>query len=149
MLLIRRTKTYKGLRLTKEQSLQVSSPQKIQEALLRPNCLGFYGYEGEEPIAFALLREFGPGAYFLWNFVVDLHHQGCGKGKAFLRGLVDMLAKDHSATLVTTTYRYGNHVAKRLYEGFGFVETDVVDEDGIHEVNMRYVVSQAPGSDPR
>lgn len=39
---------------------------------------------------------------------------------------------------MTTTYIWGNEHAKHVYEKVGFVETDVVDEDGIHEVNMIY-----------
>lgn len=35
-----------------------------------------------------------------------------------------------------TTYIWGNHAARRLYERVGFVETDVVEEEDIHEVNM-------------
>jgi predicted GNAT family N-acyltransferase len=42
----------------------------------------------------------------------------------------------YRANNVTTTYTYGNNHAKHIYESIGFIETDTVEEDGIHEVNM-------------
>ena len=39
---------------------------------------------------------------------------------------------------ITTTYIWGNEHAKHIYEKVGFTETDVVDEEGCHEVNMVY-----------
>ena len=39
---------------------------------------------------------------------------------------------------MTTTYLFGNLHAKHVYEKIGFIETDFVDEEGIHEVNMIY-----------
>lgn len=47
-----------------------------------------------------------------------------------------MLEQEYQARVVTTTYTYGNDHAKYVYEKVGFCETDVVDENGIHEVNM-------------
>ena len=41
---------------------------------------------------------------------------------------------------MTTTYLFGNVHAKHVYEKVGFVETDVVDEDDIYEVNRIYNV---------
>ena len=37
---------------------------------------------------------------------------------------------------MSTTYIFGNTIAARVYEKVGFVTTDIVDEDEIHEVNM-------------
>jgi diamine N-acetyltransferase len=46
------------------------------------------------------------------------------------------MKEKYGARCFTTTYIWGNEQAKRVYEKVGFVETDVVNEDGIHEVNM-------------
>ncbi|MGL5711938.1 MAG: hypothetical protein ACRCX2_02890 [Paraclostridium sp.] len=31
----------------------------------------------------------------------------------------------------------GNEHAKYMYEKIGFIETDIVNEDGVHEVNLK------------
>lgn len=53
-----------------------------------------------------------------------------------LRELLKKLKQEYQARVVTTTYTYGNDHAKYVYEKVGFRETDVVDENSIHEVNM-------------
>lgn len=50
--------------------------------------------------------------------------------------LLTMLKQEHHAEVITTTYTFGNDHAKYVYEKVGFRETDVVEENGIHEVNM-------------
>lgn len=50
--------------------------------------------------------------------------------------MLAMLKQEHRAKVVTTTYTFGNDHAKYVYEKVGFWETDVVDENGVHEVNM-------------
>lgn len=47
-----------------------------------------------------------------------------------------MLKEDYSLKKLTTTYIYGNEKAKKLYESLGFVEIEIIEEDGIHEVDM-------------
>ncbi|MCL2362494.1 MAG: GNAT family N-acetyltransferase [Defluviitaleaceae bacterium] len=132
-----RTTHYEPLQLHNEQEKQISSPERIQKALQLDDCLGFYLYEKESTnIGFALLRKFDEKQFFLWNFLIDCRYQGCGKGKEFLGMLIDMLRKDYCAEVIATTYLYGNEVAKRLYESFSFVQVDIVDENGVHEVNM-------------
>ena len=41
-------------------------------------------------------------------------------------------------SVLTTTYKAGNERAKKLYKKIGFIETDVVEEEDCHEVNMIY-----------
>jgi diamine N-acetyltransferase len=131
-----KTREYHGLDLHPEQVPFVCSAETIQKALVRDNCIGFYAYEGRERFGFALLREFETGKFFLWDFIIDIKYQRQGKGKAFLMMLILSLRNEYNAVMITTTYIYNNEAAKRLYENLGFVETDTVDEDGIHEVNM-------------
>ncbi|MCR5422065.1 MAG: hypothetical protein K6E74_00295 [Bacilli bacterium] len=50
------------------------------------------------------------------------------------------MKEQYEATEMTTTYLFGNEHAKYIYEKVGFVETDVVDEEDCHEVNMIYYI---------
>jgi diamine N-acetyltransferase len=133
---IEKTYEYKAFELLPEQTAFICSESTIQQALTQSNCIGFYAYEGQTPFGFALLREFETSKFFLWDYIIDKNHQGKGYGKKFLMMLLVLLRNDYSARMITTTYIYGNEIAKNLYERIGFIETDVVDEDGIHEVNM-------------
>jgi len=136
-MIIEKTEIYSGIQLNDNQLQQVSSVDKIQAAMRRPDCVGFNAVESGENIGFALFRRFDDGAWFLWNLLIDFRHQGKGKSKAFMRLLIAHLRDEYGAKIMTTTYIFGNTVAKRLYESLGFVETDVVCEDDVHEVNMK------------
>lgn len=78
--------------------------------------------------------------YFLWDYAIDSAFQGQGLGKAALIALISFMQEQYHLRTMTTTYVWGNDIAKRLYESVGFVETDVVDEPDCHEVNMIYSV---------
>lgn len=68
---------------------------------------------------------------------IDKKFQNKGYGTYALMKLFDFLRKEFCAKVVTTTYIWGNEHAKYIYEKVGFIETDIVDEDGIHEVNLK------------
>jgi len=136
-----KTQSYIPLQLKENQRHQISSAERMQAALRRDDCVGFYAVENGRNIAFALLRRFDADDFFLWNILVDSSHQGQGKGAMFLRLLIVFLRDEYCAKIVTTTYKFGNAAAKRLYESLGFVETDIVCEDGVHEVNMELILS--------
>jgi len=134
---LERTEIYKVIELIDNQQQQVSTTDVIKAALLLEGCMGFNAVENGEIIGFALLHRFDDGCYFLWNLLIDFRHQGQGKGRAFVRLLIAHLRDEYGAKVMTTTYIFGNSAAKRLYEALDFVETDVVCEDDVHEVNMR------------
>jgi diamine N-acetyltransferase len=136
------TKEYTTTILPKSEQINlISSTEKIQNSLKASNCLGFYAYENSIPVGFALLRNFEKRQFFLWDFLIDARYQGCGKGKMFLQMLIDKLKKEYFADVITTTYIYGNEIARKLYEGIGFVQTEIICENDIHEVNMELVLN--------
>jgi len=134
-----KTKEYEPLQLKEGQDKQISSPENIQSALQTDNCFGFYLYEESEKIGFALLRQFEEKQFFLWDFLIASRHQGFGKGKKFLQMIIDTLRKDYCVEVITTTYIFGNEAAKKLYESFGFIQTEVICENDVHEVNMELI----------
>lgn len=122
--------------LTEEDQRHISSQESIAKNMGGSNILAFDIYEGMLPVGFAMLRKFSEGGYFLWNFAIDSRFQGQGYGQKSLSALLKLLKTDYDAHIVTTTYLQGNTHARYVYEKAGFVETDVVDESGVHEVNM-------------
>lgn len=115
---------------------QLSSKARIKQTLTDPNILSYDIWDGDARIGFAMLRPFNENGFFLWNFAIDSAYQNQHYGQRVLRGLLTMLKQEHHAKVITTTYTFGNDHAKYVYEKVGFRETDVVEENGIHEVNM-------------
>ena len=126
------------IELSDEQRKQLSSKEKIEVALKDKNIFSFNIYEQDNLIGFAMLRKYSDIGYFLWNYAIDIKYQNKGYGTKALLFLIDYFETKYNALELTTTYTFGNEIAKHLYEKIGFIEADIVDEDGIHEVNMIY-----------
>lgn len=109
---------------------------RIEQALTDPDILSYDIWDGDARVGFAMLCPFEGNGFFLWNFAIDSAYQNQHYGQRALRELLALLKQEHHAKVVTTTYTFGNNHAKYVYEKVGFWETDVVDGNGIHEVNM-------------
>lgn len=126
--------------VTGEQERQISSKDNIRKALLEDNVIGFDIYDDTVLIGFAMLRKYDEGCYFLWDYAIDKEYQNRHYGTRALKQLIEMMQNEYGLKEMSTTYIWGNEHARYVYESVGFRETDVVDEDGIHEVNMLYQV---------
>lgn len=124
------------LTLSEADQKQLSSMSRIEQALTDPDSLSYDIWDGDARVGFAMLCPFEGNGFFLWNFAIDSAYQNQHYGQRALRELLTMLKQEHHAKVVTTTYTFGNNHAKYVYEKVGFWETDVVDGNGIHEVNM-------------
>lgn len=131
-----KTKTL-NIEIKEEQSHNLSAKSKIQKMLNEKDVLGFDIYNDNKLIGFAMLKEFEKCKYFLWDYIIDYDCQNKGFGTQALKELIELLKEKYNCSVVTTTYKFGNVPAKRLYEKIGFVETDIIDEEEVHEVNMR------------
>ena len=126
--------------LPPDQAEMLSTKEDIQ-TIIRDNpdtVMAFDIFDGDDLIGFVLVHRFEPRKYFLWEYAIDIRHQNQHKGTEALKAFIDYMIVHHDAREITTTYIYGNDHAKHVYEKVGFVETDVVDEPGCHEVNMAY-----------
>ena len=121
-----------------EQEKQLLSKENIEKACARQNILAFDIYAGDLPIGFAMVRQFDKRSYFLWNYAIDHKYQNQNYGTTALYEFIRFMQDHYDMKEMTTTYLWGNDHARHVYEKIGFTETDVVDEDGCHEVNMVY-----------
>lgn len=131
------------VRVLPQQQEFVATEDMIAGSLQKENVIGYDIFDGEQLVGFAMLRKYededtGETCWFLWEYAVDAAQQGRGYGKKALLELIDLMRREFDMRVMTTTYIWGNDVAKSLYESVGFVETDVVDEPDCHEVNMIY-----------
>lgn len=119
-----------------KQAHNLSSKSKIEKMLGESDVLGFDIFDSNTFVGFAMLKEFEKGKFFLWDYVIEYNLQNKGYGTKALQELIKLLQENYDCKLMTTTYKYGNNPAKRLYEKLGFVETDIVNDGDVHEVNM-------------
>jgi diamine N-acetyltransferase len=127
--------------LLPEQKDQLCARETIREIFAKDDkgeCMAFDIYDAEAMVGFAMFCQYPEGTFFLWNYAIDAAYQHRGLGKQALRELLDYMVARCAVKEFTTTYVWGNDIARRLYETVGFVETDVVEEDDYKEVNMIY-----------
>ncbi len=124
--------------LLPEQEKQLSSAECIEKAFINPDVLSFDIYHDDMLIGFVMVRKFDDKSYFLWNYAIDYKYQNQRLGTKAFVDFITFMSDRYDMSILTTTYLWGNEYAKRLYEKVGFVETDIVNEDGCHEVNMIY-----------
>lgn len=125
------------INVLEEQKSFLSSEERMNRALKRnKNVIAFDILNDEKVIGFAMLRQFKKARFFLWNFAIDKNFQNQGLGTKAFKELIEFMKTEHQCVELTTTYTWGNNVAKHLYENVGFKQTSVVEEDNIHEVNM-------------
>ena len=101
-----------------------------------------YAYRKQRSRAFIICADetpVGMGLYYdlpemeCYDFsqiFIDERYQGQGYGKEAIKLVLDTMKADGKYNKVTLCYIEGNETAKKLYESFGFVETDR-DEDEI------------------
>ena len=87
-------------------------------------------------IGFILVRKYLDNAFFLWDYAIDHKYQNSGYGFTALCKFISFMQKGYNMNTMTTTYIYGNGHTKHIYEKIGFIQTDVVDKEDCHEVNM-------------
>ena len=128
--------------LPPDQAEMLSTRETIREIIRRnpDTVMAFDICEENALIGFVLVHRFEARKYFLWEYAIDEAHQNQHKGTRALTAFIGYMKTRHDAEEITTTYIWGNDHAKHVYEKVGFVETDVVDEPGCHEVNMAYAV---------
>lgn len=124
------------IELSDEDKKQLSTFDKIQKAIKLDSVVAFDIFRNSVLVGFAMLRDYGDG-YFLWDYAIDSCYQGKGFGTNALKELLIFLKDNYGTTEVSTTYLWGNERAKYVYKKVGFIETDIIREKDIHEVNMR------------
>ncbi len=143
MLSLESTKDLPEIELLDSQVKFVSKPERIREGLKQTNCTGYNIVRNGRIVGFFLLRNYAENEYFLWDMMIDKKYQGKGVGKTALNELMRIL-HTRGATILTTTYVYGNDISRHLFESVGFREHSVVDEKDIHEVNMIFQFDPRP-----
>lgn len=125
-----------ALRILPEQSGYVETVEEcLEEAAnnARWNPVGIYA--DEKPAGFAMYgffeKKYYPSAGRLWldRFLVDLHFQGKGIGKAAMEHMLGRLAVEYPQKDIYLSVIAGNDAAIHMYREFGF---EFIGEKDIH-----------------
>lgn len=125
-----------ALRILPEQSGYVETVEEcLEEAAhnARWNPVGIYA--DEKPAGFAMYgffeKKYYPPAGRLWldRFLVDLHFQGKGIGKAAMEYMLGRLAAEYPQKDIYLSVIAGNDAAIHMYREFGF---EFIGEKDIH-----------------
>ncbi len=123
-----------------EQKNQIQSKAQIEIVCKEKNISAFDILDNDKIVGFVLLRQFEENSWFLWDYAIDYKYQHQHYGENCLKELIAMMKNKYKMQTITTTYIYGNNIAKKLYEKIGFILVNEINEPDCHEVNMIYEV---------
>jgi len=87
-----------------------------------------YGYDFEYPKQQA----------FIFRLMVDEKYQGKGFGRFAMEKMLEVFRADERITHVGISYEPENDVARKLYAGFGFVETgEILGDETLAVLKIR------------
>jgi len=128
-----------GLRLLDHQRDYVASNAfSIAQASFRPEMQTRAIYAGEEPVGFLLYvdlePEGKPGEFGVWRLMIDIRHQGKGYGRRAMQLAVAEIRARGGVRKIWIAYQLDNTIARNLYAGLGFVETEADEDDEMYAV---------------
>ena len=129
------------LEVSVEQKRYVASPAVLLArayAYRNRRSRAYLVYDDDTPVGMGLYYdepEFN--RYDFSQFFIDRRYQGRGYGRAATQMILDTLKKDGRYNKVVLCYIEGNEAAKKLYESFGFQETDRDEDEIIMELKLR------------
>lgn len=100
-------------------------------AYRRQRSRAFIIYADETPVGMGLYYDLPDmECYEFSQLFIDVRYQGRGYGKEAVKMVLDAMKADGKYSKVSLCYIEGNEAARKLYESFGFAETER-DEDEI------------------
>ena len=128
------------LSVSKDQEQYVASTTTILArayAYREQRSRAFVIYDNETPVGMVLYHdEDSLDAYIFSEILIDERFQGKGYGTAATKLVLDRMKEDGRYHKVVLCYIEGNDAAKKLYEQFGFVETDRDEDEIIMELTL-------------
>ena len=128
------------LNISKEQEQYVASTTTILArayAYRNERSQALLIYEDETPVGMVLYHDADLlDAYIFSEILIDEQYQGKGYGTTATKLVLDRMKEDGRYHKVVLCYIEGNDAAKKLYEQFGFVETDRDEDEIIMELTL-------------
>lgn len=84
-------------------------------------------YNDEEMVGFVMYG-LDEGELWIMRYMIDYRHQGKGFGKSALQLIIEEIWDNYNEPQIKISIEPENIKAKQLYEGFGFVDTGIIEE---------------------
>jgi diamine N-acetyltransferase len=98
-------------------------------------------YDGDTPVGFFMYGydfEYPKQQAFIFRLMVDEKYQGKGFGRFGMERMLEVFRDDERIASVGISYEPDNEVARKLYAGFGFVETgEILGEETVAVLKIR------------
>lgn len=117
------------LSVREDQPFVASNALSVAESKLFPFWITKAIYHEDEMVGFLMYAPFyEKNELYLCRFMIDHKHQGKGYGKAALNKLKEIALRDENIQKITLSTNPKNANGIRIYEKFGFVDMNIMDE---------------------
>jgi diamine N-acetyltransferase len=129
-----------GLQVAEDQRRFVSDEFRLLArayAYREQRSRAFLVYDDRMPVGMGLYHDIPEmECYDFSQLFIDARYQGRGYGAMATRLVLDEMKRDGRYRRVILCYIEGNDAARKLYEQFGFVETDRDEDEIIMELSL-------------
>ena len=117
------------LHVREDQPFVASNVFSIAQSKIEPQFIPLAIYHDETMVGFLMYAlEYKKKMLYLCRFMIDQRYQHQGYGKGALDLLKEIAMADPGIELIELSTRPDNAYGIRVYEKFGFKDTDVMDE---------------------
>jgi len=96
-------------------------------------------YNDETPVGFVQLEwDEEEDSCYIWRYMIDEKYQNMGYGRESMKLIMDYIKDSGKFEGVHLQLEPENTAAIKLYKSFGFEFTGYIDEDGEHEMAMKF-----------
>ncbi len=99
-----------------------STAASLVQSRFEPNWLTQAIYADQTMVGFVMYGHDPVYGWGILRLLVDAQFQGCGYGRKALQQVIEAI-RAAGGTTIGVSYEDANHVARRLYQSLGFVET--------------------------
>ena len=111
------------LSVTEEQDSYVASNTfSLAQAKVQPECVPLAIYNDSNLVGFVMYcMDLDDNEYWIYRLMIDKTHQRQGYGRMAMQQVLSIMEQDLERSIVYLSFEPDNHVAKKLYESFGFL----------------------------
>jgi diamine N-acetyltransferase len=118
-----------ALRVAEEQTnLIAPNAKSLAWAHGNPKCVPLAVFAGDEMVGFVMYEPRGNEIFSIHRLMIDARYQRQGFGRRAMELTIDRIRQEGGLTIYLS-FRPENHVARRLFDGLGFVGHEI-EPDG-------------------
>lgn len=109
-----------------------SNAKSIAQSKYYPGFIPLAVYDDEIPVGFVMYgTDDTDDTIWIIRMMIDKNFQGKGLGKEALKKTLQRITSRNNCSEVFLSFEPENHIARKLYESFGFEDTGRIEEGEI------------------